>query len=134
MSFELSNSPHSTNDKEDEEEKCQVGEQAIDAQHKEDDDIVARKVSKVVINSGLDLAEVCRFGDALEVEELGDGPEVCKSRRQRLRSYARESVGQIETRRQNVNRNLNSRHFGRDLVRCNDRECKILVIDISLES
>ena len=73
VSLELSNAVHAPNHKEDNEEKQQVGEQTVDAEHDKDNGIVAREVAQVVVDPALHLAEVGRLGDTLDVEELGDG-------------------------------------------------------------
>ena len=92
-------------------EKPEVREQAVDTEHREDDGIIAREVSQVVVDSRLDLGEVRWLGQSLEVEELGDRLEVCKSRTQGLRSHAGETIREVQTRRKDVKGDLDARHF-----------------------
>ena len=51
------------------------------------------------------------LGQSLEVEELGDRLEVCKSRTQGLRSHAGETIREVQTRRKDVKGDLDARHF-----------------------
>lgn len=75
-SVEAANEEHATNDENDVEEKKPVCQQSVDAQHSKDDGIVAGEMAEVVVNARLDLTKVGRLGEALEVEEFGDGLEV----------------------------------------------------------
>lgn len=65
-------------------------------------------MAEVVVNTRLHLGEVVRLVDALDIEELGDGPEVCEATGQRPGAEASQAVADIEPRRQHVYRNLNS--------------------------
>ena len=76
VAFELANSVHASNDEDDDKEKQQVSEQAVDAEHGEDGSIVAGEVAQVVVDAALGLAKVGGLGDALEVEELANGAQV----------------------------------------------------------
>jgi len=57
-SLESSDTPHATNDQEDDKQQQEVGEQRVDAEHHEQDGIVAREISEVVVDSALDFAKV----------------------------------------------------------------------------
>ena len=81
VAFKFADTEHSADYKTYNKEQHQVREQAVDAEHDEDGSIVARKVAQVVVDPALDLTEVCGLGDALDVEELGDGAQVGESRR-----------------------------------------------------
>lgn len=70
--LELANAIHAANDEEDDEQEQEVGEEAVDAEHDEDDGIIAGEVAQVVVDPALDFGEIGRLGDALKVEELGD--------------------------------------------------------------
>lgn len=94
-----------TGSREDDDEKQErVGQQAVDAEHDEDDGIVAGEVAQVVIDAALDFTEVGRLGQALEVEELGDWAQVGETGAQRLAAERVEAV--TETRGDRVNRDL----------------------------
>ena len=92
MPSRLADAEHATNDKADDKEKKQIGEQAVDAEHDKDGGIVAREVTQVVVDSALDLAEVGGLGDALYVEELGDGPQVGEAGRDGCRAQTIEAA------------------------------------------
>ncbi|GMF80217.1 unnamed protein product [Aspergillus oryzae] len=64
----------------DHEKQHKVRQQAVDAEHREDRGIVARKVRQVVVHTALNLAEVGRLGDPFDVKKLGNGPEVGETR------------------------------------------------------
>lgn len=75
-SVELTDEEHAEGDKDDVEEQPPVRQQGVDAEHNENDAVVAAEVAEVVVDARLNLAKVLRLGKALEVEELGQGPEV----------------------------------------------------------
>lgn len=79
VALKFANSIHAQYDKNDVEEKTEVGKEAVDAEHDEDSSIIAGEVAQVVVDTALDFAEVGGLGNALEVEELGDGPQVGKT-------------------------------------------------------
>lgn len=108
--LQLANSPHSSDDEEDDEQQREVGDQAVDGQHDENDGIVAGEVAEVVVDAALDLAKVLGLGDALDVEELGDGLEVGEARGQGLRAHALEAPREVEARGEGVERNADARH------------------------
>lgn len=95
VALQFADTVHATNDEEDEEEQLQVGEQAVDAEHDEDDGIVAGEVAQVVVEPALHGAEVFRLGDALDVEELGDGPQVGKTGGNGLAPQAIEAAREV---------------------------------------
>lgn len=68
-------------------------------------------MAQVVIDAGLHLGEVDRLRDALNVEKLGDGPQVGEPVRKRSGTHAREAVLKVQARRQDVQGNLNASHF-----------------------
>lgn len=107
---EAANDEHADDDKDDVEEQEPVGEQSVDAQHGEDDGIVARVVAEVVVDAGLDLTKVGRLGEALEVEKLGYGLDVGEAAAEGTGAEAREAILKVEARRQGVEGNLNARH------------------------
>jgi len=69
-SLKSSDTPHATNDQEDDKQQQEVGEQRVDAEHHKHDGIVAREISEIVVDSALDLAKVLGFRESLEVKEL----------------------------------------------------------------
>lgn len=80
IALQLADAVHTANDEEDDEEEQQIGEQAVDAEHHKDSRVVAGEVTEVEVDPALGFAEAGRLGHALEVEELGDGSKVGKSR------------------------------------------------------
>ena len=74
--LELADSEHAADYEYNDEEQEQVCKQAVNAEHDEDDGIVAAEVGQVVVDTGLDFAKVLRLRQSLEVEELADGLEV----------------------------------------------------------
>ena len=56
--LEFADTVHTTNDEEDVEGQEPVCEQSVDAQHDEEDGIVAGEVAKVVVDAVLDFAKV----------------------------------------------------------------------------
>ncbi len=75
----LSYAPHATHDEEDEKKQVFVCKQGVNAEHSEDDGIVTGEVREIKIDPALNLAKIGRLRKAFDVEELGDGLEVCKS-------------------------------------------------------
>lgn len=106
IAFELADAEHAADDEANDEEQQQVCEQAVDAEHDEDGGIVAGEVAEIVVDSALHLAEVGRLGDALDVEELGDGPQIGEARRDRRRAQAVKAAGQVHAGRQGVDGNV----------------------------
>jgi len=74
--LEFANAEHAADYEYNDEEQEQVCKQAVNAEHDEEDSIVAAEVGQVVVDTSLDLAEVLRLGQALEVEEFADGLEI----------------------------------------------------------
>jgi len=74
--LELANAEHAADYEDNDKEQEQVCKQAVDAEHDEEDGIVAAEVGQVVVDTGLDLAKILRLRQALEVEKLADGLEV----------------------------------------------------------
>lgn len=79
LAVELANDVHAGNNEDDVEQEPGVGEEGIDAEHHENDGIVAGEVTQVEIDARLDLSEVLRLRHALDVEELRDRAEVGKA-------------------------------------------------------
>lgn len=102
--IQYTNAPKTGGHEDDEEEQGGSGQQAVDAEHHENDGIVAGEVAQVVVDPALDLPKVGGLGDALEVEELGNGAQVGESGAQRLAAEGVEAV--TETRGDRVDRNL----------------------------
>jgi len=111
---QLADAEHSTDDEGDDEQQQQVGQQAVDAEHDEDDGIVAAEVGEVVVDAGLDLAEVLRLGQALEVEEFADGLEVGEAAADALGSHAVEAALQVEAAGQSLDGDVHAGHVGWD--------------------
>ena len=111
--LELADQEHAEGDEDDVEKQPEVGEQAVDAEHGEDDGVVAREVAEVVVDTRLHLAEVGGLADALDVEELGDGPQVREAAGERPGAHAGEALRDVQARRQNVYRDLDAGHVGR---------------------
>lgn len=80
IALELADTEHATNDKADDKEQKQVGEQAVNAEHGEYCGIVAGEIAQVVVHATLDLTKIGGLGDALHIEELGDGSQVGEAR------------------------------------------------------
>ena len=110
MAPEEANEKHAGDDEDDVEEQRPVGQESIDAQHGEHGGIVAGKVAQIVVDTGLSLAEAGRLGDALEIKELRDGLQIGEAIGHGSRAQAFKTVRKIETRRNDVERNLNARH------------------------
>lgn len=113
VSTQLADSPHATGDKNDVEEKPQVGEQAVDTEHDENNGIVGGEVGEIVIDATLDLDEVVGLGKSLDVQEFGDGFDVGKSRGDRLGTNTAEAIREVQARGDGVERDANSGHFER---------------------
>lgn len=77
---EFANSVHTTGNQDNDKQENGVRKETVDAQHKEDDEVVAREVGQVVVDTALHFAEVCWLGDTLDVEELRDGLKVGEAR------------------------------------------------------
>lgn len=103
VALELANAVHATDEQKDDEEECQICEQAVDDEHGENSGIVAREVAEVVVDSALHLAEVGWLGDALHVEELGDRAQIREAAGEGLRLQAVEATGEVQPGRQSVN-------------------------------
>lgn len=100
---ELANPVQTGSHEDDDKQKERVGQQAVDAEHDEDDGIVAGEVGQVVVDTTLDLTEVGGLGDALDVEEFGDGAQVGKSRAQGLGADVVETIAEARGDRVNGN-------------------------------
>lgn len=113
---QLADAEHARHHKDDIKEEQPVGQQSVDAEHEEDDGIVAGEVAQVVVDARLHLAKVGGLGQALEVEELGDGPQVGEATAQRSGAQALEALSQVEAGRDEVEGDLDARHFGQMFV------------------
>jgi len=109
--IELANHPHTNGDEDNGEEESRVGQERVDAKHDEYDSIVAREVAEIVVNTRLHLGKITRLRQTLEVEELGDGTQVGEPVAERSGAETRETLAQVQARRQDVYRDLNARHF-----------------------
>ena len=107
---EQTNEVHAGDHEDDIKEQERVGDQSIDAQHRENDGIVGRVVAQIVVNAGLNLGKVGRLVQALEIEELADGAEVAEAAAQGTRGEAREAITKVDARGNGIDRNLNARH------------------------
>ena len=116
VAFELANAVHASDDEDDNKEKQQVSEQAVDAEHSEDGSIVAGEVAQVVVDAALGLAEVGGLGDALEVEELANGAQVGEARRDGGGAQAIEAAREVHPRRQGGDGDVEARHGGCERV------------------
>lgn len=79
LAVELPNDVHAENNEDEVEQKPGVGEEGVDAEHHEDDGIVAGEVTQIVVDTRLDLSKVLGLRHPLDVEELGDRAEVGKT-------------------------------------------------------
>lgn len=93
--FQFPNTVETTGDEDDDEEKQEVGQQAVDAEHDEDDGIVAGEVGQVVVDTALDFTEVSRLGETLHVEEFGDRAEVGEARTDGLGADAVKAIAEL---------------------------------------
>lgn len=94
--LKLGDTEHAANNEYNDEKQEQVCEQAVNAEHNEDDGIVAAEVGQVVVDASLDLAEVLRLGETLEVEEFADGLQVGETAAEPLRADCIEAAAQVE--------------------------------------
>lgn len=108
--LEFADTVHTANNEENDEGQEPVGDQGVDAQHDEEDGIVAREVAKVVVDAILNLAEVLRLGDLLEVEELGDGLQVGEAGADGLGANIVKATLEVETRCDGIERKVDG-HF-----------------------
>lgn len=91
---EFANSVHTPGDEDNDKQQNRISEESVDAQHEEDDEVVAGEVGEVVVDTALHFAKVGGLGDTLNVEELGDGLEVGETRAHRRRAYALKPVAE----------------------------------------
>lgn len=110
MAVEAADDEHASDDEHDVEHENPVGEQSVDAEHDKDDGIVAGVVAQVVVDTRLHLGEVCRLGDALDVEELGEGAQVGEATAERTGPEALEALAKVEAGRDDVQRDLDASH------------------------
>ena len=108
--LELADAEHAANDEYNDEEQEQVCKQAVNAEHDEDDGIVAAEVGQVVVDASLDLAEVLRLGETLEVEELADGLQVGEAAAEALRADGIKAAAQVEPARESFVGNVHAGH------------------------
>lgn len=110
VALELADTEHTANDEDDIEQEQQISQETVYAEHSEHGCVVAREVSQVVVDPALGLAEVGGLGDSLDIEELGDGSQVRKSRGYGSVAQAVEASGEVHTRRQSVDGNAEAGH------------------------
>lgn len=91
------NSPHSSDDEENDKQQQEVGQQRVDAQHYKDHGIVAGEVGEIVGCAALDFTEVLGLRNALEIEELAEGADVREAVRQRHAIGALRKAVQTES-------------------------------------
>ena len=113
VALKLADAVHADDDEADDKKQQQVSQQAVDAEHGEHSSVVAGEVSEVVVDATLGLAEVGGLGDALDVEELGDGAQVGEARGDGGRAQAVEAAAEVHPRRQGVDGDAEARHDGR---------------------
>lgn len=94
---EFADPVHTTGDQYNDKEKNGVSEETVDAQHEEDDEVVAGEVGQVVVDTALHFAKVGGLGDTLYIEKLGDGFEIGKTRAHRCRAHALEAVAEARS-------------------------------------
>lgn len=111
-SVELANEEHADGDEDDVEEQPPVGKERVDAEHDEDDGIVARVVAQIVVDTRLQLGKVLGLVDALDVQELRDGTQVREPASQGSRAHAGKAILKAEAGRQGVQGDLYTRHGG----------------------
>lgn len=95
LAVELADEEHAEDDEDDVEKKPGVGQQGVDAEHGKDHGIVAGEVTEIVVDTRLGFGEVLGLRQPLEVEELGNGPEVGESAGQGGRPDAVKPVSQL---------------------------------------
>ncbi len=110
--LELADQEHARDDKDNVEQEPDVGEQGVEEEHHKDDGIVAREVAQVIVDAGLGFAKIGGFGEALHVEELGDGSQVGEPARDGARAEARNAILDVQAGRQHVDGNLYPGHLG----------------------
>jgi len=94
--LEPSDPDHAESHKDHVEEKWGICEQAVDCEHGRDGEVVTLEVCEIPINSVLDIAKVCGFGETLQVKELADGLEIGESRGEGLCSDALKARAEIK--------------------------------------
>lgn len=72
-------------------EESKVGEEAVDAKHSRQGEVIALEVCQIVIDPALYLAEVPRFGEPFEIEELSYRFEIGEPSGERLRTDSLEA-------------------------------------------
>jgi len=70
LTAQSANPPHASDNEDDDEQQQQVRKQRVDAQHDEENGIVAAEIAEVVVDPALGFAEVCRLRETFDVEEL----------------------------------------------------------------
>lgn len=116
LAVEPANDVHADNNEDDVEQEPGVGKEGVDAEHREDDSIVAGEVAQVVVDARLDLSEVLWLRHALDVEELRNRAKIGKTAGHRGRADAIKSVSQVEPARQSIDRDLDARHLVGGLI------------------
>lgn len=102
LATELANSPHATDNENNDKEESQVREQAVDEEHEEDNGIVAGEVAEVVGHAVLSFGEVGGFGEEGEVEKLANGFKVGEAGRNGGLAGFIKAAREVEARRQGV--------------------------------
>lgn len=106
LAIEPADNVHAGHNEDDVEKKPGVGKKGVDAQHHEDDGIIAGEVAQIVVDARLDFGKVFWLRHPLDVEELRDRAKVGETTRNRGRADAIESVSQLEPASQGVDGKL----------------------------
>ena len=93
-----------------------MGEQAVDAEHREDSSVIAGEVAQVVVDTALRLTKVGRLGDALEIEELADGAQVGEARRDGGGAQAVKTSSEVHPGGKGGDGDVEARHGGCERV------------------
>lgn len=110
---ELANGPHAAHDEDNVKEQPKVGDEAVDAEHGKEDGIVAGEVAEIIVDTRLDLAKVLRLRHALQIKEFRQWFEIGEAGAEGLRTHAGQTIGEVETRREHVNGDLDACHVER---------------------
>ena len=113
-SVEPPDDEHAGAHEDDVEEQRRVREQAVDAEHQRHHEIVGGEVAQVVVDARLHLAKVGRFGEALEIAELGHGLEVGEAGADGLRAHRVGELIEIQSVGDSIDGDADSCHRGED--------------------
>jgi len=108
--LELRDREHAADDEDNDEEEQEVGEEGVDAEHNEDDRVVAAEVGEVVVDPVLDFGEVAGLGEGLDVQEFRERLEVGEAIGPGLRAHAVEARLQVQPACERVKGDVDTRH------------------------